>query len=695
MKVDCDREGYTTGNRRHMVLALLIILSLSILTTVATAQATTYYVSPTGIDNNSGTSTAPFRTIQKAASLVSAGDTVIVRDGTYADAYNTDYLVWINRGGTQANPVTFRSENKWGATLDGGNSHTCVGFGRYASYVSIENFEMVRCTEAVLSSDSPPAHDIFIYGNHMHNLLHMGVDFSGGSNWTIDSNIIHDIAGDPTTTDYNSYGIYVAYDPSNTTIINNVFYAIRDGWHIHLYTHGSPNPQSNTKIINNIFADESSSFIGHILIAAASPNLLIENNIFYNPTTAAIRASFADQTGQNVIVRNNLTNSSAACWGEDCGELTFSNNRTSTEPLFVDPIKRNYHLQSSSPAIDAGSSMSTPSYDLEGNGRPQGSGYDIGAYEYETTLTDTTPPSTPAGLTAKAASSSQINLVWLASTDNVGVTGYRVYKDGALIGTTRSTSYASTGLSPSSSYTYAVAAYDAAGNVSPMSASASATTLAVADNTAPSTPASLTAAAVSSSQINLSWTASSDNVGVTGYKIYKNGSIIATATATTAYSDTGLSASTTYSYAVSAFDAAGNLSSMSTSASATTKAASGTTSSSEVIVKVNADTTPPSTPMGLKAAAASSSQINLSWTASTDNVAVAGYRIYRNGALIATTRSTYYSNTGLSASTSYTYTITAYDAANNASSVSAPASATTTSTKIRWKSWKTTSLRRK
>jgi len=98
-----------------------------------------------------------------------------------------------------------------------------------------------------------------------------------------------------------------------------------------------------------------------------------------------------------------------------------------------------------------------------------------------------------------------------------------------------------------------------------------------ADTTPPSTPANLSAAAVSPSQINLSWSSSTDNVGVTGYKIYRGGTQIATitpsaASTTLSYSDTGLQASTAYTYTVAAYDAAGNTSTQSNPASATTQA---------------------------------------------------------------------------------------------------------------------------
>ena len=89
---------------------------------------------------------------------------------------------------------------------------------------------------------------------------------------------------------------------------------------------------------------------------------------------------------------------------------------------------------------------------------------------------DTTPPSVPTGLNATAMSSSQISLSWTASTDNVGVTGYKVFRGGVQVGTSASTSFLDSGLAASTTFTYAVAAFDAAGNTSAQSAGASATT---------------------------------------------------------------------------------------------------------------------------------------------------------------------------------------------------------------------------
>ena len=115
-------------------------------------------------------------------------------------------------------------------------------------------------------------------------------------------------------------------------------------------------------------------------------------------------------------------------------------------------------------------------------------------------------------------------------------------------------------------------ALDAAGNVSAQSNAASATTQATPDTTAPTTPTGLAATAISSSRIGLSWSASTDNVAVTGYRVYRNGVFLATLGNVTTYESTGLAASTAYTYNVDAIDAVGNASGTSAAASATTLA---------------------------------------------------------------------------------------------------------------------------
>jgi chitodextrinase len=281
---------------------------------------------------------------------------------------------------------------------------------------------------------------------------------------------------------------------------------------------------------------------------------------------------------------------------------------------------------------------------------------------------DTQAPSVPTGLTATAVSSTKVNLAWQAATDNVAVAGYTIYRNSAVLTTVSGTTltYSDANASPSTTYSYTVDAFDAAGNHSAQSSPASVTTPSSADTQAPSVPSGLTATAANATQVNLAWKASTDNVGVTGYTIYRNSAVLTTVSGTTlTYSDATVSPSTTYSYTVDAFDAAGNHSAQSSTASVTTPA--------------SADTQAPSVPTGLTATATSATQVNLAWQASTDNVSVTGYTIYRNGAVLTTVSGSTltYSDATASPTTTYSYTVDAFDAAGNHSAQSAPASVTT------------------
>jgi len=181
---------------------------------------------------------------------------------------------------------------------------------------------------------------------------------------------------------------------------------------------------------------------------------------------------------------------------------------------------------------------------------------------------DSTPPSIPGTLTAQVVSSSGISLNWTASTDNVGITGYYIFRNGGFITTTTTTSYQDANLAPLTTYTYTVTAWDAAGNESMPSTSVSATTLAPMDTTPPSIPTGMTGTMLSTSAVALSWDTSTDNVQVAGYQVMRNNVSLAT-TITPSYQDSGLSAGFTYTYTVKAYDQAGNTSGLSNPVSLT------------------------------------------------------------------------------------------------------------------------------
>ena len=293
-----------------------------------------------------------------------------------------------------------------------------------------------------------------------------------------------------------------------------------------------------------------------------------------------------------------------------------------------------------------------------------------------TVLADTTAPSQPVGLAGSVVGST-VNLSWTVSSDNVGVTRYNVHR-GTSAGFTPSAgnriaqptvaSYADTGLA-TGSYFYKVTAEDAAGNISAASNEATAT---VADATPPTAPSSL-AASVAGSTVNLSWVAATDNVGVSRYNLHRSTTSGFTPSAANriaqptglSYADTNVSPGS-YFYKLTAEDAAGNLSPVSNTASASVL-----------------DTSPPSTPTNL-AATGGAGQASLTWTAATDNVAVSRYNLHRGTTSgftpsaanrIAQPTTTSYTDTGLAAGT-YFYKLTAEDAAANISGASNEATAT-------------------
>jgi fibronectin type 3 domain-containing protein len=322
-----------------------------------------------------------------------------------------------------------------------------------------------------------------------------------------------------------------------------------------------------------------------------------------------------------------------------------------------------------------------------------------------TNCTPVIPPTfTTPSVSAIATSPTSVALTLTGSTETNGtLTGYTIFKNGtklATVGAT-ATSYTDNSVTANTTYSYTVQAYDGSGNVSAVSAAANVTTPAplvgmipgggcvyapgyacpgAASVTTPSTPTNVNATATSATSVSLSWTGSTDTggPGLAGYYVIRTQGTTSTTlgqvnSTTYKYIDTTALANTLYTYTVEAFD------------SATPPDVS--SGASAIVTTPNPpDTTPPTHPTNLTAIAASSTQINLSWTASTDSIGVAGYYIYRavgassaasSYTKIGTSSTNSYGDTGLTASTTYSYYVVAVDSAGNKSPVSATVSATT------------------
>ncbi|HVY08171.1 MAG TPA: LamG-like jellyroll fold domain-containing protein [Burkholderiales bacterium] len=299
------------------------------------------------------------------------------------------------------------------------------------------------------------------------------------------------------------------------------------------------------------------------------------------------------------------------------------------------------------------------------------------------TVLDTTLPTAPTGLFAASVTLSFIFIQWNASSDNIGVVGYRVerctgiscadFSELAITGNLFT--YSDNGIAANTDYSYRVRAFDAAGNLSAYSNTIG-VAAAVADITPPSAPASLNAIGGSTDQTLLSWLSATDNIRVDSYRVERcqmagcsNFTQIGTSFSTT-FRDFGLNTGTSYSYRVRAVDPSGNLGAYSNIATAFTLAMP--------------DRTPPTAPTGLVATAVNTFQINTSWNASTDNVALLVYIVERctgfncnNFLEVGTSTSTNFTDIQAASNTRYNYRVRAMDASSNLSAYSNVATALT------------------
>ncbi|RXR35333.1 T9SS type A sorting domain-containing protein [Flavobacterium piscinae] len=329
---------------------------------------------------------------------------------------------------------------------------------------------------------------------------------------------------------------------------------------------------------------------------------------------------------------------------------------------------------------------------------------------------DTVAPTAPT-LAAAGTTSTSTNLSWSGATDNVGVTGYDVYRGGVLIGsTTTATTFAVTGLTPSTTYAFNVRAKDAAGNISVNSNTVSVTTLAAGLTYCTSQGNSIVDEYIGRVQIG---TIDNSSGGVTGYVDYTSLSTDLTKGSSATITITPTWTGTTYSegYAVfidynqnglftdtgetvwslaptTATPVSGTFTIPTTAANGPTRMRvsmkyNGTPTACETfsygqvedytvnLVVGTTDTTAPSAPTNLIASGTTQTTTNLSWNASTDNVGVTGYDVYSGTTLLGTVATTTAGITGLTASTTYTFSVRAKDAAGNISSSSNTVNVTT------------------
>jgi len=280
---------------------------------------------------------------------------------------------------------------------------------------------------------------------------------------------------------------------------------------------------------------------------------------------------------------------------------------------------------------------------------------------------DTTPPATPPKPSSVGSYGSCAQLVWTATTDNVGVAGYHILRNGQIVATTTIPLYTDLGLARTTTYTYTLTAFDASGNTSLPSPPLTVRTTAAPP---PSVPTGLAAGTVTNSQVTLNWTASTGLFGVISYQIYKgttaNNLTNYANTLTNSYTDTGVNPGVTFYYAVAAIDYLGDYSTLSAPLSVTPP-----------------QEAPPTTPGQPTVASVTYNLVGISWSYSTSSLGVSGYLIFRGPTPTSLTQvgnsvfPVYYDGT-VTPSTTYYYAVTAYDQDGELSTQSAVTSAVVT-----------------
>jgi hypothetical protein len=447
---------------------------------------TTYYVSPSGNDKNLGTETQPWKTIQKAADTLVAGDTVYIKAGSYKER------LLLKNSGSSGNYITYAAYTGDTVTIDGSgislssdldglfvvtnksyitisglniknagpNNNNNGIYVDSSSYITIEknytyntvssgigvwnsdhitidgNEVELACNDGEQECITVATTDTFeiknnhvhdsgpgtnggegidakdgstkgkIYKNHVHHINRLGIYIDSWDKNTsqleVYQNVVHDCANDGFTLAAESGGLLENIKIYNNITYNNLYNGINISENGEtIYSH----PMKNIYVVNNTFYNNgNNSWGGGVSIENSdAENVVIRNNLCSQNVFYQIQV---ETSVKNLTVDHNLIDGYRGYDTE-----TYGTDYVEGDPLFVSASGADFHLQQNSPAIDKGSSSDAPGNDYEGNPRPHGNGYDIGAYEYGSgtgSTTTTVSSSTTTMLSTTTTTSSEL-----------------------------------------------------------------------------------------------------------------------------------------------------------------------------------------------------------------------------------------------------------------------------------------------
>ena len=366
-----------------------MMLNVAAIVNPGANEAHIYYVAPNGDDINPGTKTGfPFCTIQKAASIVQAGDTILVRAGVYPEP------VILRFSGREGKPITLKNYPGERPVIQPGERgkeppgqgvllQAQEGYQKPIGWITIEGFEIRYGWDGVKLYN---AHDIVIRNCNIHDNYNQGI-LGNGNRVLIDGNIIAGNGTNENAARNLMHGIYstgTAFTITNNIIHSNTAYGIQVA--AYDYNKDSMAGPEYADAKNWLIANNTLAFNKHragmVIWMVGVENCTVQNNIFYK-NGGVNGILFYNQQGQQHLIRNNIfypPGENLVSSEEDAYQAI---DNLELDPLFADAMAFDFHLKAGSPAIDVGVEERAPATDFEGKRRPQGGGIDIGACEFE------------------------------------------------------------------------------------------------------------------------------------------------------------------------------------------------------------------------------------------------------------------------------------------------------------------------
>lgn len=366
---------------RPVILMMAVSLAVCV-------HARTLHVAGDGNDANSGTPELPLRTLQRAAEVARAGDTVLVRGGVYRGH------VFLRFSGEPNKPIVFRNAPGEKPVVDGEGRgrielQSEQGWQKPIGWVTVEGFEVRNGWDGIKFYN---AHHIVLKNNFIHDNANQGI-LGNGHHVRIEGNVIAHNGFKPDNEKSNlEHGIYAT--GTDFEIINNVIHSNRAygiqvaGYPFQPDRHAGPEfaDARRWRISHNTIAFQQNR-AGIVIWQQNATDCIIENNILYRNAVTLGRGDCQGidfvGAGDGHIIRNSLFfGPGRSSIGGKADDYTASDNLEDKDPLFADAERFDFHLRKGSPAVDSAGTQSTVGTDLEGKLRPQGKGRDIGALEH-------------------------------------------------------------------------------------------------------------------------------------------------------------------------------------------------------------------------------------------------------------------------------------------------------------------------